>query len=154
MVGIRFCRCGCEWAPVRGFIRLLWSAAHTKGLRVRFPTRPEENEDWQSPGAVRKRKKLATVKERLQSEGGGCWRRTCDLWIQRLGRRVREDKSAFLVAVGKFRSDIRWRESQMQRGWQKSAKNPFLRLGLTQVRSCWFFFLPLSVIYVISVVYL
>ena len=39
--------------------------------------------------------------------------------------------------------------------FQKSAKtSPFLRLGLTQARSCLFFFLPLSVIYVISVVYL
>ena len=42
MGGIRFC--GCGWAPVRGFLCLLWRETHTKSLSARFLTRLEEDE--------------------------------------------------------------------------------------------------------------
>ena len=51
-------------------------------------------------------------------------------------------------------AQIHTHDSQMHRKPQKSAQtSPFLCLGLTQVRACLFFFLPLSVVYVISCVF-
>ena len=54
MAGIRFCGCGYRWASVRRFLCLFCHETHTKGLRAWFPTRPEEEEDWQGPRADQK----------------------------------------------------------------------------------------------------
>ena len=41
--------------PVRGSLCLFWRETHTKGMRVRLPTRPEEDEGRQSPRAEQKK---------------------------------------------------------------------------------------------------
>ena len=70
--GIRFCGCGCELVPVRGFLCLFWRETHTKGLRARFPTRPEEDEGRQSPKEVNRREQSTEVRGRRRSEKGDC----------------------------------------------------------------------------------
>ena len=60
MWGIHFY--GCRWAPVRGFLCLLWRKAHTKDLCLRFPMRPEEDQERQGPRSVNRRKKSATIR--------------------------------------------------------------------------------------------
>ena len=45
-------RCGyllCRSVPVRRFLCLFWREIHTKGLRARFPMRPEEDEGRKVP---------------------------------------------------------------------------------------------------------
>ena len=37
------------WVPVRGSLCLFWRETHTKGLRARFPTSPEEDEGRKVP---------------------------------------------------------------------------------------------------------
>ena len=87
------------WMSASQRICLFWHEAHTKSLRARFPTRPEEDEEMQG---LRAEQKGVSDCQR-----GGCWRRSWDLWTQRPGRPAREDNSAFLVAVWEFRSDVR-----------------------------------------------
>ena len=63
MIGdIRFC--GCGWMPIRGSLCLFWYKTHTKGLRTRFPARPEENEGKPDPRAVNRSQGKVTVRER------------------------------------------------------------------------------------------
>ena len=89
MVGMRFCGLGCGWAPVRGFLFLFRREIHTKGLRTIFSTRPGEDEEKQVPRAVNKRKELALVRKKRQSERGSYWRRSWDLWTKKPGHPAR-----------------------------------------------------------------
>ena len=49
---------------VRGFLCLFWRETHTKGLRAKFPTRPEEDESSEQKKAVNKNRGKAMVRER------------------------------------------------------------------------------------------
>ena len=43
------------WVQVRESLCLFWRETHTKGLRARSPTRPEEDERRKVPGTVGRR---------------------------------------------------------------------------------------------------
>ena len=51
-------------------IPLFWREAHKKGLRARFHSRLEEDEERKVP--EQNSEELATVRERRWSERGGC----------------------------------------------------------------------------------
>ena len=142
MVGIRSVGVG-ERQSENSFVcfgaKLTHSAYTRDFLRDRKKTRkgkvPEQN-----------RRELATVRERWRSERGGCWSEELELvdpearWVSVPGNWV-EISFGYTLAIATE--------------CHNSAKTfPFLRLGLTQVCSCLLFFLPLSVIYFIYVVYL
>ena len=138
---IRFCVCG--WVPVRGFLYLLWREIHTKGLRTKFPTRPEEDEERQGPRAGNRSRRKATVRERrllneelgpVDPEAGSASARG---WVRVLGSCV----GIFEYTLATDRSIECWESDQTF---------PFLHLDLTQVRACLFFSSTLSVVYVVS----
>ena len=118
------------------------------GLHTRFPTRPEENENKvRSQGSQQKSGK-GDGQRKVAAERERSW----DLRTQRPNRRAREDESVLLIAVKEFLFECTpVTGSEAQNATKMPKASPFLRLGLTQVRACLFFFLPLSVIYVVSV---
>ena len=132
--------------PVRGFLSLFWRETHT-----RFPPRPEEDEEKQGPRAVN-REELATVRERRRLERGSCWSELLGL----VDPEARSDSSRGFVSIldSCVRISFGYTLATATECQKSTKTSPFLRLELTQVRACLFFFLPLSAIYVISVVYL
>ena len=129
--------CGSGWAPVRGFLCLFWHVAHTKGLRMRFPTKPEEDEKRHSPWAVN-REELVTVRERWRSERGGCWNEELRL----VDPEARSASVRGWVRVPGSCEGISFGYTLViATECQKRAKTSlFLHLGLTQVRACLSFF--------------
>ena len=131
-----------------------------KDLRTRFPTKPEKDEGRQCPGAVNRRKQLTEESSQQKWGEGDGWRkaaaqrgaRTCRP-RNRVGQRERVNYRSWRLC-GKFARiharDSPWMHIRLQKGAQIS---PFLRLELTQVRACLFFFLPLTVVYVVSCVF-
>ena len=150
MLGIRFCGCGYGWVSVR-FLCLFWRETHTKGLRARFPTRPEKNMGRQGLRADQKK----AVNKRGKSTGK-CSRsevKNRRLLSEELGS---VDPEAGLANVsqrswwlcGNF-ARIHARDSP-----QKSVIN-FSLLALGANPSSWLFVLcsTLSVVYVVSCVF-
>ena len=134
------------------FFCLLWTETHTRSLCARFPTRPEKDEERQGLMAINRKKELATVKERRWSQKSGCWARSWDLWTQRPGQRAREDVSVPSSCVVILFEYMHVSDTETQNVSKVLKTSAFLRLGQTQVHACLFFFLPLSIIYVASVV--
>ena len=95
------------------------------GLRARYPTRSEEDEERKVPEKWMNREEWAIVREMQLSERGSYWRRSWDLWTQRPGYQAREDESAFQVAMWEFGSETRLWYPHINRctGCQKSTKN-------------------------------
>ena len=138
-----FCGCGYEWAPVRGFFCLFWCETHTKGLRARFPTRPEEDEEIQGPRVVN-RKELA----RYLWTWGISWY----LWTMKPGQPTQVDESVFLVAVWKFCSRTGSWQPQKHRMQEKYPN--FYLLSLTANPSpCLFILLSSSLDYIRYICY-
>ena len=143
---IRFCGCVRGWAPVRGFPCLLWSETHTKGLCARFPTRPEEDEERKVPERVNNSRRKETVREmRLHSEESG----PVDPEARSVSARGWVSVPSSCVGIFDYMLAT---DTEAQTAKKMPKTSPFLRLGLTQVRVCFFFFLQLSVIYVVSCV--
>ena len=140
------CESGCGWAPVRGFC---FGAKPTQGAwrKISYETgrrRGKARSQGSQQIGVSDSQGKARVRER---------------WLLKWG-----------VGICEPKSQVNQRERMSQRSWllcgnfvrvhacdshwcteyQKRVKTfPFLRLGLTQVRACLSFFLPLSVIYII-----
>ena len=71
MLDIRLCGCGC--VPVRGPLCLFWRETHTKGLCVRLPTKPEEDEGRKVPQTTEvSRTNQSTEKGSQQERAGDC----------------------------------------------------------------------------------
>ena len=121
-----FCGCGCGWAPVRGYEEMQGHRAEHIGVI-----------DSQGKATVRESRLLKEV-----------------LWLVDLEARSASARG-WVSVPGSFVGISFGYTLAIASECQKSAKtSPLLRLGLTQVRACLFFFLPLSVIYIISVIYL
>ena len=150
MGSIRFC--GCDWAQVRGIL------CRTKVLCTRFPTRPEEDKERQGPRAVKRRERSKRQSgkgdgQRKAAAGRGAG--TCGP-RGRVSQRERMSQRSWYLC-GDFvrvhaRDSTEAQNTSKVPPPKKKQTSPFLRLGLTQVRACLFSFLPLSIIYVASVV--
>ena len=146
-VGHSFCGCGCGWVPVREFLCLFWCETHTKGLRARFPTKTEDDEERQSPKAVNRSWGKVAIKERwLPSEELGPMDPDTGLVS------AKEWVSVPDSCVGIFEYTL-VTDTDAQNARKVPKTSPFLHSGLTQVRACLFCFLPLSVVYVVSCVF-
>ena len=143
-----FCGYGCGWMPVRGFLCLFWRETHTKDLRARFLTTPEEDEKGQGPRAVNRRRQSTEVGERRRLEKGGYLTRSYDMWTLRPGRLTRQDESGFLATVCEFSSTRSW-QTQKHRMLGKYPNFSLLALGANP--SPWLFVLlffhPLGCVY-------
>ena len=138
-----FCRCG--WVLVRGFLCPFWCETHTKGLRARFPTRPEDEEERQGPRAVNSRNELE------QSGKGYNQRKAAAKWgVRTWGPRGRVSIPGSCVGIFKY---MLVTDTEAKNAKDVPKTPPFLCLGLTQIRACLFFFLPLLVVYVVSCVF-
>ena len=154
--GHSFCGCGCGWAPVRGFLGLFLNEIHKKGRRGRFTTKLEEDEEKQGLKAgligLSGSQGKATVREgQLLKEEFGLVDPEVGSPSARGGVSVPGCREG--ISLGYTLTIVT--EPQMHRNvWKVTKTYPFLRLGLTQMRSCLFFFFPPSVIYDISAAYL
>ena len=127
--------------PVRVFLCLFWRETHTKFLRVRFLMRPEEDKERQGTRAENRRRQ--STEESSQQKSG---RATVnERWHEMMGLRSWRLCRNFTIAIAH-----RGTESYIK----VSQTFPFLRLQLTQVRDCLFFFSStLTVVYVVSCVF-
>ena len=153
MVGIRFCRCGCRLAPIRGILCRLWHETHTKDLRARFPARPEKRRrkarsqssqqkrgvsDSQGKATVREKQLLKEELRLVEPEAGSA---SAIGWVSVPGS---------CGGISLWYTFPITTDAQIS---QKSVKNLSLHT-LTQVRTCLFFFLILSATYIMSLAYL
>ena len=125
------------WISASQKFPLFWRKTHTKGLRTRFPTRPEEDEGRKIPGRTEVNRTSQSREETREetravgrtdqsTEVGGRWRsreaaaRTCGL-RSRVGQREKMSQHSF-VSLWEFRSNIRCVSSQKHRTLGKCYK--------------------------------
>ena len=153
---IRFCGCGWEWMPVRGFLCLFWLEIHTKGLRTRFPTRPEEDNEGpraEQKKAVNRRRQSARVSSR-QKSGKANGQRKATAWtcasIGWVGQHERMNQHSWWLCRN-FAGIHACNSQQMHRKLHKSVTNFTLHMLRANPSPCLFvlFSSTLSVVYAV-----
>ena len=147
MLGNRFWGCESECQSGDSFVFFFWCETHTKGLHVRLPTRSEENEGRQGT-RVENRWRQST-EERSQREVEPVDPKAGFVnvrgWVSVPGDCV-GISFGYMLTIAHICTESYTKVSQT---------SPFLRLELTQIRACWFFFSStLSVVYVVSCVFI